>query len=84
VAQHAPVIYQERNGERGQLLDPAGRRNGHGKLHVASIAAGASQTLTLVVKVGVFGAVSNTASVASATADPNSANNSATATTTVQ
>lgn len=51
---------------------------------IAPMAARASQTLTLVVKAGAFGTVSNTSSVASATADPNGANNSATTTTTVQ
>ncbi len=66
---------------------PAVGGNGTVTCTIASLAAGATQTFTLIVQVGASVAagtvISNTATVSAATSDPNAANDSATTTTTV-
>lgn len=51
--------------------------------HLGAMAAGASSTITILVEAGATGTLLNTASVASELADPNPANNQASAETTV-
>jgi uncharacterized repeat protein (TIGR01451 family) len=51
---------------------------------LGDIASGGSETRTIVVTPGSTGTISNTATVSSTTADPNTANNSDTETTTVE
>lgn len=54
------------------------------RCNLGPLASGASATVTVVVRPRATGTVSNTATVSSATPDPLTANNSATATTTVR
>jgi uncharacterized repeat protein (TIGR01451 family) len=65
-------------------MTPAVGANGTVTCTNPNLASGAAAaTFTLVVRPTAAGNLSNTATIASATADPNNANNSATATTTV-
>jgi len=50
---------------------------------IGTLASGAQAAITLVVRAGVSGIIVNTASVSSTVADPNAANNSSQATTTI-
>ena len=51
---------------------------------LGSIANGGNATVTILVKPTAKGTITNTATVSAQQADPNTSNNSATATTTVQ
>src|SRR6266852_4573162 len=79
------VSVMQTSGPGSSITSPAVGGTGTITANIVTLAAGATATYTLVVNVNAAatGTISNTASVTSTTADPNAANNSATATTTI-
>ncbi|PYQ49294.1 MAG: hypothetical protein DMF59_13930, partial [Acidobacteria bacterium] len=79
------VSMMETSGPAFTLTTPPVGGTGTATANIATFAAGASATFTLVVKVNAAatGTISNTASVTSTTVDLNAVNDTATATTTV-
>lgn len=80
----ADVVFVSATSSQGTCArSGGGSRDGLLTCALGSINAGASATVTIVVSPRVTGTLTNTATVQANTADPNTANNTATATTTV-
>jgi uncharacterized repeat protein (TIGR01451 family) len=84
-AQATFVSFNQNSGPGFSCTTPAGGGSGTVTCNIATLAAGATATFTLVVHTtaSVSGGMLNTANVSSTSSDPNNANNSASAATNI-
>jgi uncharacterized repeat protein (TIGR01451 family) len=80
----ASATYVSSTTSQGSLVTPPVGSTGTVTANLGTIASGASATVTVTVKSSVSGAMTNTATASSNEADTNTANNTASTTTTVK